>query len=120
MKTKGRSDPNKITLIRLLKGVAAANNAKIWSLLASELSRAKRRRVTVNLSHLNRISSPGDVLLIPGKVLGTGLLNHQLDIAAESFSEAAREKITSVGGHCLTIEDLVKKNPNGSKIRIIK
>lgn len=120
LKIKGRTDPNKTTLIRFLRGAAAANETKIWALLASELSKTRRRRITVNLTRLNRISSPGDILLIPGKVLGTGSLNHRLDIAAESFSIAAKEKIVNAGGQCLTIEELVKKNPKGSQVRIIK
>ena len=120
MKIKGRTDPNKTTLIRFLRGAAAANETKIWTLLASELSKSRRRRITVNLTRLNRLSSPGDVLLIPGKVLGTGSLNHRLDIAAESFSTAAQEKIVNAGGQCLTIEELVKRNPKGSQVRIIK
>lgn len=120
LKIKGRTDPNKVALIRFLKGAAAANETKIWSLLASELSKTRRKRITVNLSRLNRISSPGDVLLIPGKVLGTGSLNHRLDIAAESFSVAAHEKITNAGGQCLTIEELVRRNPKGSQVRVVK
>jgi large subunit ribosomal protein L18e len=103
-----------------LRGAAAANETKIWALLASEMSKTRRKRITVNLSRLNRISSPGDILLVPGKVLGTGSLNHRLDIAAESFSVAAQEKITKAGGKCLMIEELVKKNPKGSQVRVIK
>ncbi len=120
LKIKGRTDPNKIALIRFLKGAAAENNTNIWALLASEMSKTRRKRIAVNLSRLNRISSPGDILLIPGKVLGTGSLNHRLDVAAESFSIIAQRKISSAGGQCLTIEELVKKHPKGSQVRIIK
>ncbi|MFX0122328.1 MAG: 50S ribosomal protein L18e [Candidatus Hodarchaeota archaeon] len=120
MKIKGRTDPNKIALIRFLKGAASENKTKIWALLASEMSKARRRRVVVNISRLNRISSPGETLLIPGKVLGTGSLNHRLDVAAESFSITAQKKINKAGGQCLTIEELVKKNPKGFQVRIIK
>ena len=120
MKTKGRTDPNKETLIRNLKGIAAENNAKIWSALASELSRPNRQRVTVNISHLNRVSNPGDILLIPGKVLGAGILDHKLKIAAESFSISAKTKIQNAGGQCLTIEELITSNPKGSQVRLIK
>jgi large subunit ribosomal protein L18e len=120
LKIKGRTDPNKVALIRFLKGTAAANKTKIWALLASEMSKTRRRRITVNLSRLNRISSPGEILLIPGKVLGTGSLNHRLDIAAESFSVAAQEKIINAGGQCLTIEELVMRDPKGSQVRVIK
>ncbi|MHA2243915.1 MAG: 50S ribosomal protein L18e [Candidatus Hodarchaeales archaeon] len=120
MKTKGRTDPNKIALIRKIRRAAATNETKIWALMASEMSKANRRRVAVNLSRLNRVSSPGDILMIPGKVLGTGSLNHRIEIAAESFSKNAQKKILNAGGQCLTIEELMKRNPKGSQVRIIK
>ncbi len=120
LKAKRRTDPNKIALIRSLRGAAAKNKTQIWALLASEMSNANRSRVAVNISRLNRVSSPGDVLLIPGKVLGAGSLNHRLEVVAESFSEAAQKKIKNAGGQCLTIEELVKRNPKGSQVRIIK
>ena len=96
------------------------NNARIWTLLASELSRSNRQQTIVNLSHLNRISSPGEYLLIPGKVLGAGSLDHKINIAAESFSITAQAKIEKVGGQCLTIEELIERNPKGSQVRILK
>jgi large subunit ribosomal protein L18e len=120
LKTKGRTDPNKIALIRKIRRAAATNETKIWALMASEMSKANRRRVAVNLSRLNRVSSPGDILMIPGKVLGTGSLNHRIEIAAESFSKNAQKKILNAGGQCLTIEELMKRNPKGSQVRIIK
>ena len=120
LKTKGRTDPKKIVLISFLRGAANKNKTKIWSLLASEMSKSNRMRVAVNISRLNRVSSPGDTLLIPGKVLGTGSLNHRLNVAAESFSKTAQKKIRNAGGQCLTIEELVERNPTGSQVRMIK
>ena len=120
MKTKGRTDPKKETLIRSLKGIANETEAKIWSVLASELSKPNKQRITVNLSHLNRVSNPGEILLIPGKVLGAGTLNHKIKIAAESFSISAKTKIKNAGGQCLTIEELITQNPKGSQVRLIK
>ncbi len=117
---KGRTDPKKTTLIRSLKGVSAEKSAGIWNLLASELSKSNRRQTIVNLSHLNRISSPGEYLLIPGKVLGAGSLDHKINIAAEAFSNTAQVKIKKAGGLCLTIEELIERNPKGSQVRIIK
>jgi len=117
---RGRTDPNKITLIRALKSVAAKNNSRFWASIAMDLSKPNRSRTIVNLSHLNRVSSPEDVVVVPGKVLGGGSLKHRLEVAAESFSAEAQVKISNAGGQCLTIEELMKRNPKGSKIRIIK
>jgi len=120
LKNRGRTDPTKIALIRNLRGVASENNAPIWKKLALELSKANRNRVTVNLSRLNRHYNPENIILVPGKVLGSGIINKSLVIAAESFSDSAREKILNSGGSCLTIEELIEKDPKGSKVRLFK
>ena len=120
MKVTGRTDPNKISLIRVLKQTGRKNNAVIWKKLSEELSVSNRNRVSVNLSHLNRITSAGEDVVIPGKVLGAGILSHKLNVAAENFSESAREKITAAGGQCLTFQEIISKNPKGTNIRLLK
>ena len=120
MKVTGRTDPNKISLIRLLKQTGIKNEATIWKQLSEELSVSNRNRVSVNLSHLNRITSAGEDVVVPGKVLGAGILTHKLNVAAENFSETAREKIIAAGGQCLTFEELTTKNPKGTNVRLLK
>ena len=120
MKITGRTDPNKRSLIVSIKKAGIENNANIWKRLSMELSKANRKRVSVNLSHINRTAKAGDTIVVPGKVLGAGTLSHQLNIAAENFSESAREKITSTGGQCLSFEELIKINPKGTDVRLLK
>ena len=120
MKTTTRTDPNKVSLIASIKQAGIQNKANIWKTLSEELSSANRRRVAVNLSHINRVSSPDDVIVVPGKILGAGELKHKLSIAAESFSESAKEKILSAGGQCLSFEELIKSNPKGTNVRLMK
>jgi large subunit ribosomal protein L18e len=36
-----------------------------------------------------------------------------------SFSKTAEEKISTAGGECMDILEVVEKNPKGSKIRIM-
>jgi large subunit ribosomal protein L18e len=120
LKIATRTDPNKTSLIRSINQAGIKNNANIWRRLSKELSSANRRRVAINLSQINRVSSPEDVIVVPGKILGAGMLKHKLSIAAESFSESAKEKILSVGGQCLSFEELIKTNPKGTNVRLMK
>ena len=120
MKVTGRTDPNKISLIRFIKQSGIKNNAAIWKKLSKELSVSNRNRTMVNLSHINRVTKSGDEIVIPGKVLGAGVLSHKLNIAAENFSSSAREKITAAGGQCLSFEEIITKNPKGANIRLLK
>jgi len=84
-----------------------------------KLERPLRNYAEVNLSRINRHTKEKEVVLVPGKVLGAGELNHQLTIAAVNFSAGAKSKITAAGGLCLSIEELMSKNPEGSGVRII-
>jgi large subunit ribosomal protein L18e len=79
-----------------------------------------RKYAAVNISKINRHTAEDDVLLIPGKVLGAGLLDHCVTVAALTFSESAVEKITEAGGKCLSLEEIMEANPKGSGIRIFR
>lgn len=94
-------------------------NAKIWRAVAEELAKPSRRRRAVNVSKINRYTQPGDWVVIPGKVLGAGVLDHPVVVAAFAFSKSAVEKIQRAGGRAISIFELLKERPDGSYIKII-
>jgi large subunit ribosomal protein L18e len=57
--------------------------------------------------------------VVPGKVLGAGIIEHPISVAASAFSEQAQSKILVAKGKCLTIPQLMEKNPKGSGVKII-
>ncbi|MCE4607784.1 MAG: 50S ribosomal protein L18e [Caldisphaeraceae archaeon] len=93
--------------------------SNIWRYAAEVLSRPSRRRVAVNLNKINRFARDGDVILVPGKILGNGVLTKKVTLVAFSFSQTAIEKIRSAGSTYKTIEDEIRENPQGSNIKII-
>ncbi|MFQ5888000.1 MAG: 50S ribosomal protein L18e, partial [Candidatus Hydrothermarchaeales archaeon] len=95
------------------------NSAPVWRDLAKRISKASSRRVEVNISKINRHSQKGEVVAVPGKVLGAGNIDHPVTAAAFSFSNNAREKITAVGGKCLSMSELASKNPKAKNIKVI-
>jgi large subunit ribosomal protein L18e len=117
-KTK-TTNPELIELIRSLKKQSRENKTDIWRDIAERLAKPKRKRKTVNISHLNRYTQKNEMVVVPGKVLGAGEMRHAVTVAAFAFSEKAKEKIKARKGKCLSFFDLMKKNPKGSKIRII-
>jgi large subunit ribosomal protein L18e len=112
-------NPELLSTIRFLKKQSAENKTNIWRDIAERLSKPERKRTAVNLSRLNRYTKRNDAVVVPGKVLGSGEITHQLTVAAFAFSESARQKIIAVNGKCISFSDLSKKNPKGSDIRII-
>jgi len=109
----------KLMLIRYLKKLSRENNARIWRYVAELLQRPRRNKVEVNISKINRYTKEGDLVVVPGKVLGAGILDHPVTIAALAYSESARRKILEAGGQILSIEELASQNPKGSNIKVI-
>jgi len=108
-----------INLVRSLRKKTRESEAKIWRVVADYLSHSRRRRITVNLSKLNRNTETGETVVVPGKVLGAGSIGHSLNVAAFAFSQQARSKILKSKGKCMSIPELMEKNPKGSGVKLI-
>jgi large subunit ribosomal protein L18e len=113
------TNPELIALIRDLKKNAQESQTELWRDLAKRLSTSKRSRVAVNVSRLNRYTKDGETVLVPGKVLGSGKASHPLNVAAFTFSDVAKSKIQKAKGNCLSIRDLMKKNPTGKNVKVM-
>ena len=113
------TNPEHVKMIRFLRKKSNDAEANIWDTIAEKLGVSKHRRVSINISRMNRYSSDGETVVVPGKVLGAGNLDHKLSVAAFSFSKLAKEKIERAGGECLTIQALANRNPQGTGVKII-
>jgi len=113
------TNPELIALIRFLKKQSKENEALIWKDIAEDLTKPRRSRIAVNLSHLNRYTEKNEIVIVPGKVLGAGEIDHPITVAAFSFSNRGRTKIQTARGKIISLTDLVRKNPKGSNVRII-
>lgn len=106
-------------LIRDLKKKSQESQTNLWLRLAERLSTSKRSRIAVNLSRLNRYTKDGEIVAVPGKVLGSGNADHPIIVAAFAFSDLAQAKILTAKGKCLSIRDLMEKNPVGKNVKIM-
>jgi len=105
-------------LIEEMEKKALDSGVKLWKRLASDLKKPSRQRRTVNIYKINKWAREGETIVVPGKVLNTGELDKKVDVAAFSFSEAAKEKISKVG-KVMDIKELMETNPEGKKVRIM-
>jgi large subunit ribosomal protein L18e len=119
VRTVDFKDPGRLELIGQLEEAARKNESGIWSVVAGELAKVRRNRREVNVHKIDKHTSEGDVVVIPGKVLGDGDLGHKVDVAAYRFTSGAQKKIEEAGGKAMSISELVKKNPKGGKVRLI-
>jgi len=106
--------------IDAFKAHARQHQANIWRELARRLEAPSNSYAKVNLSRLNRHTTSGDVVIVAGKVLGAGSIDHSISIGASSFSESARSKILTAGGTILSLEEVARESPKGSHVKIIR
>ena len=95
------------------------NKSRFWRAVAEKLSKPRRSRVVVNVSKINRIAKDGEKIVVPGKVLGAGVINKKVDVICYECSQKAKEKIEKAGGKVVPIEEMLKKNPEGKGLKIV-
>jgi large subunit ribosomal protein L18e len=115
-----KTNPRLVRLIGDLKAASRVNGSPIWRDVAKRLEKPRRNYAAVNLSKINRHTESNDTVLVAGKVLASGEIEHSVTVAALSFSNNAMSKIQSAGGKCLAIEKLVEQHPKGSGIKILR
>ncbi len=120
LKIERKTNPRIINLIFSLKCLGNEKKSKLWISIAKKLMNPSKNYSSINLSKINRYTNKDETIIVPGKVLGSGYLNHSLTIASLGFSESAVKKIESMGGKCITIEELMEINPNGNNIKILQ
>ncbi len=113
-------NPQLLETIRFLKVKARENKAGVWATAAEQLSRSRRSRASLNVNHIARAATKNSLVLVPGKVLGSGVIKYPVTVGALAFSTEARSKIEQAGGQCVRIEDLVTKYPNGSNVLLLR
>ncbi|UCE73125.1 MAG: 50S ribosomal protein L18e [Methanomassiliicoccales archaeon] len=119
MSIQKKSNERLIKLIVYLKKKSHENKAPIWKDVAKRLEKPQQSWAEVNIRRVAKYTKKGDTVLVPGKLLGSGELLVPVTVAAYSFSESARDKIRSSGGHSISIPELIRRNPKGTGIRII-
>jgi large subunit ribosomal protein L18e len=115
-----KTNPRLANLISLLKSTSRENEVNIWRDIADRLEGPARNYAEVNLSKINRYAANGDTIIVPGKVLGSGMIELPVTVAALNFSASASEKIREANGECMSIEELVSANPSGSRVRVLR
>ena len=118
-KPTGPTNPLLKNIIEEMRTLGYKQKIPFLIKLADELNTPRRSRAEVDLSELNKICKENDIVVVPGKVLGSGILKKRLHVAAVSFSMKAVEQIHKLGGSTMSIGELIKQHPKGSKVRIV-
>ena len=114
-----KTNPRLNSLIAKLKSVSRESGANVWQDVADRLEKPRRTHAEVNLGRIERYAREEETVVVPGKVLGSGVLQKDVTVAAVDFSSSARTKIERVG-ETVALEELVADNPEGSNVRVIR
>lgn len=108
-----------IQLTTALKKLAIEKKRPLWKRVATDLEKPTRQRRVVNLYKIEQYAKDGEVILIPGKLLGEGVITKKVTIVPAKCSEEARKKVIAAGGKIVNIADFMKDKPDGKDIRVL-
>ncbi|WP_251343354.1 50S ribosomal protein L18e [Haloplanus halophilus] len=114
-----KTNPRLNSLIAELKAVSRESGAGVWQDVADRLEKPRRTHAEVNLGQIERYAREEETVVVPGKVLGSGVLEKEVTVAAVDFSSTARQKIERVGD-AERLERVAEENPEGSNVRVIR
>ncbi|TMI15354.1 50S ribosomal protein L18e [Candidatus Bathyarchaeota archaeon] len=119
MVKRGPTNPELLHTIGYLRSAGRKYQAPLWLTVAKYLAKSRRSRIVLNLGQVSRHAKDGDVVVVPGKVLGSGDPNAKVTIAAYKFSPKALVKVGKAGGRCIPLSRLVEENPHGTNVRLL-
>lgn len=120
IKTDRKTDNSLKSTVQNLTELSRLNSSEIWRDIARRLAGGRRRYASINLGKIDSLASDGDVLVVPGSILGAGSISKKLTISSLHISQKALEKIRAAGCTYKTIDELSKENPKGSNIKIMR
>ena len=108
-----------IHMAKDLKKASTKNDAAIWGKLAEYALKPSIARRDLNLNRIDQLTKENDIVVFPGKVLGTGNISHKITLFSFSISNSAAAKILENGGKLITHTDLIEQNPTGKGVVLL-
>jgi len=120
-----KSKQTRIEVKKIISRLAKESNKrkeKLWKDLAERINKPRRNIAKTNIWKIEKIAKKNKdkVIVVPGKVLSEGQLTQKVEIAALDFSGKAKEKIISMKGNALSLNELLDKKIEAKKIIIVK
>ena len=105
--------------IKMLRHASKSSGAKTWLRTSKYLNKSISRKSKVNVGKISHVTKEDEVVLIPGKVLGGGVVSHRIVVGAYTFTKSASDKIKNAGGEVLSIPIFLERYPTGKNVKII-
>ena len=108
-----------IHMAKDLKKASTKNDAPIWAKLAEYALKPSAARRDLNLNRIDQLTKENDIVVFPGKVLGTGNISHKITLFSFSISNSAANKIIESGGKLISHSELIEQNPTGKGVVLL-
>lgn len=92
---------------------------RLWSDVSEGILASRKNRPSVNVSEISRNAKEGSRVVVAGKVLGSGSIDHRVLVAAYSFSSSAKAKILAAGGECMGLREMMELDKNSKDVLLI-
>lgn len=88
---------------------------KLWKRVYRLVEVPARRRPEVNLSKIASNTKAGDNVIVPGKVLSNGAINHKVTIAAMEYSASALKMLKESDCKVVNLKEMI----SADKVHVI-
>jgi len=119
-KTKIKSRILKKTNPEIIETIKLALKNPEWLKIARILSASTRKYSSINLFEIDKQTTPGDIIIIPGKVLSKGEVTKKVRICALSMSMEAKEKLKTTKSEFVPLINEIKSNPKAEGVKILR
>ncbi len=119
LKLKRRvKNPIIMEAVKKIRIVSKTGNKNFWSNIEEIILRPRSRRPEVNVGKISKLTKENDIVLVPGKLLGDGFLDHPITVSALFASKSAIKKVQEAGGTYLPFTEFIDRYPDGSNIKV--
>ncbi len=118
-KTQLKQRVKRKTNSSVVETLTLAKHHAAWGKVAHRISGPTRQFASFNLRELDARMKEGETMVVPGKVLGVGMLSKKGKVCALSFSESARAKLHKAKCAMSTIAQEIASNPKAEGVVIV-
>lgn len=112
-------NPIIVEAIKKIRVLSKTGNENFWANVEEMILKPRSRRPEVNVGKISKLTKENDIVLVPGKLLGDGLIDHPVTVGALSASKSAIKKIVEAGGTFLPLTEFVERFPEGSNVKVL-
>ena len=119
-RTKLKLRVHKKTNPKLAAAIFLALKTPAWNKYAKLFSQSTRKHSSVNLEEIDRQTSMGDTVLVPGRVLSVGDMTKKVKICSFGISQQALEKLKKTKSVWCSIIDEINSNPRAEGMKVLR